>query len=344
MTRVPRLAAVAAVAALVLSGCGGAVRAGAAATVGDERITTTALRDVVTRGLADPSAAQTVGADRPAFERSVLARMIQHLVLVEAARVQRVAVTGGQIDAAYDRLVRQLGGEERLEAEALKAGIARADLRGVIADLELGEAVSDVLTADVDVPEAVLRKAYADNIAQYDQVRSAHILVPTLKQAQELKAKAEADPAGFAALAGQFSQDSTTKGRGGDLGYQGRGALEKSFETAIFGADPGTFVLARSSFGFHVIHVVDRRTTTFEQATNELRRVLLQPQRQEALGALLAATVKRVGVHVSPRFGTFDPLQEAVVAPVVCAATAFSSPSARPDDPGQPQATPSPGC
>jgi foldase protein PrsA len=346
VTRAPRLLVAAAAAALLLTGCG-TVRAGAAATVGDERITVTDLRDVVARGLADPSAEQTVGADRPAFERRVLARLIQHRVLAEAARKEGVSVTAGQVDEAYDRFAAQLGGEEQLKAAALKEGISLADLRGVIADSALRDALADALTADIAVPEAALRRAYQDNIAEFDQVRSAHILVPTLAQAQQLLVRAQADPTRFGDLAGEFSQDTTTKERGGDLGYQGRGALEKPFETAIFAAKPGSVVLARTSFGFHVILVIDRRTTTFEQATADLRRSLLGPQRQEALGALLGRTVQRLGVHVSPRFGTFDPQQEDVLAPVVCAATDASSPSPRPDGTGadaQPQATPSPGC
>jgi parvulin-like peptidyl-prolyl isomerase len=347
VTRAPRLMAAAAAAVLLVTGCG-TVRAGAAATVGEERITVSQLRDLVTRGLDDPSAEQTVGADRPAYERSVLARMIQHLVLVEAAREQGVSVTNGQVDAAYDRFAAQLGGEAQLKAEALKAGIAETDLRGVIADTALRDAIADALTADIEVPEDALRQAYQQSIAQYDQVQSAHILVPTLKQAQDLLARVRANPASFPELARQYSQDTTTKERGGELGYQGRGALEKPFETAIFGAEPGTFVLARTTFGFHVISVTDRRTTTFEQAVPELRRQLLGPDRQQALVELLSSTVRRLGVHVNPRYGTFDPTQEDVVPHVVCAATDASSPSPRPDDAapeeGAPEATPSPGC
>jgi parvulin-like peptidyl-prolyl isomerase len=346
VTRAPRLLAVAGLVALLTTGCG-TVRAGAAATVGDERITVTDLRDLVARGLADPSAQQTVGADRPTYERSVLARMIQHLVLVEAARQEGVSVTAGQVDQAYDRFVAQLGGEQQLKAEALKAGIALEDLRGVIADTALRDGLADALTADVVVPEGILRQAYQQNIAQYDQVRSAHILVPTRAEAEQLLVRAKADPERFGDLAGQYSQDTTTKDRGGDLGYQGRGALEKPFETAIFAARPGTVVLARTTFGYHVIYVIDRRTTTFEQAVTDLRRTLLGEQRQAALVGLLGDTVKRLGVHVNPRFGTFDAAQEDVLAPVVCAATDASSPSPRPDDAGsdaQPQATPSPGC
>ena len=43
------------------------------------------------------------------------------------------------------------------------------------------------------------------------------------------------------------AQDTSNKATGGDLGFQGRGALEKPFENAIFSARPGTFTTARTS-------------------------------------------------------------------------------------------------
>src|SRR5690242_13285678 len=108
--RASRCLAVAGLLAVTLSACG-TPRAGAAATVGDERITTSELHAVVQRSLADPSAEQTVGADKPGFERSVLARMIQHLVLVKAAEETGVTVDGATVDEAFDTFAAQLGGE-----------------------------------------------------------------------------------------------------------------------------------------------------------------------------------------------------------------------------------------
>jgi foldase protein PrsA len=339
--RAPRLLALTGLAALLLSGCG-TVRAGAAATVGGDRITTSALETLVARGLADPSAQQNVGSDRAGFERSVLARMIQHLIITAAAKAHDVSVDGATIDAAYDAFAAQIGSEQALKAEALKAGIAERDLRGAIADAALRDALGDKLTAGLPVPESVLRQAYQVNIAQFDRVHSAHILVSTLAQARQILAAVKADPSKFPVLAARFSLDTSNKDSGGDLGFQGKGALEKPFETAIFAAKPGSFVLAHTSFGFHVIHVIARQTTTFEQATVQLRRTLLSQQRQQLIARVLHDTAVRLGVHVNPRFGVFNLDTEDVTAKPVCASTAVSSPSPRADDSGTPQPSASP--
>lgn len=344
MTRTLRLLALTGIATLAVTGCAGTVRTGAAATVGDERITTSSLDAVVTRGLADPAAKQAAGADRAAFEREALGRLIQHDVVVEAARRQGVTVDGATVDKLQDQLSAQFTSQgSSLAAEAAKAGIAPKDLRQTLTDAALRDALADKLTASIDVPQSALEQAYRANIAQFDQVDSAHILVPSKALAQQVLAKVKADPKQFAALAAQYSTDTSTKDKGGELGFQGRGALEKPFETAIFSNPPGSYVLAQTRYGFHVIHVIARNTTSLAQATPTLRRNLLSQQRTEALAAYLAKVSKDLGVHVNPRFGSWDAQSQQVVATPVCPGTAVSSPSPRPGAPA-PDPSASPVC
>ena len=353
MIRTPSLLlAVSAVSVLVLTGCGdGTVRTGAAATVGDDRITTSALDGVVTRGLQDTAAAQKVGADKAAFERDALGRIIQHEIVTAAAAKLGVTVSGADVDSYsrdLDQRIVQSGQGASLKAAASAAGIAPADQRQFFTDLVLKEAIADKLTADLTVPDSILLDGYKQNLAQYDQVHSAHILVATKPLADDILRQVKADPSTFAALAAKYSTDTSSKTTGGDLGFQGRGALVPEFEKAIFGNAPGSYVEAHTQFGYHVIHVIERRTTTFAQAKRDLRRQVLQSQRAEKLDAYLAKVTKDLGVHVNPRFGVWDASQEQVVVPGTCPSTAFSSPSPRPGDAATPAptdaATPTPTC
>ncbi len=326
------LAALGLTAALALTGCGDGVgQRGAAATVGDQRVTTSQLDDLVTRSLADAEAKQTVGADPVAFERAALRRIISHLIITAAAARENVTVTGAAVDATFERFAQQTGGIDGLKAAAKKQGVAEPDLREALTDVTLRDALGDKLTASITVPEAQLKQAYAANIAQYDTVRSSHILVATLARAKQLLAAVKATPSRFPDLAKQFSTDTGSKDKGGDLGYQGKGALEKNFETAIFTNPPGSFVIAKTQFGFHVIQVVDRRTVTFAQAQPELRRNLLSQQRMTAVDGLILKVSKDLGVEVNPRFGTWDVTTQQVIASPVCPG-AVTSPSPRPGD------------
>ena len=344
MTRTLRLLALSVAAALALTGCGGTVRTGAAATIGDDRITTTALEEVVTRGLASPLAQQNIGSDKVGLQRSALARLIERLLLEKAAAEKKVTLNGAAIDAAVDEYAAQAGGEQQLQDAAAKVGIAPQDLRQAIADFALRDAIADTLTASIEIPAQVLEQAYQANIAQFDKVHSAHILVATKALADSILAQVKADPAKFGPLAAQYSADTSNKDRGGDLGFQGRGALEKAFEDAIFNNKPGSYVIAKTSFGFHVIHVIERKTVSLEQAQVQLRRNLLDQQRQTALLDYLQELTKKLGVHVNPRFGTWDGSTQSVVAIPDCPGTAVSSPSPRPGETPAADQAPAPDC
>jgi parvulin-like peptidyl-prolyl isomerase len=345
VTRTLRLLAVSAVAAVALTGCGdGTIRTGAAATVGNDRITDSALSTLVKRSLAAPGAAAAAGADKVAFERSALTRLLQHLILTRAASDENVTVTPTAVDTAVAGFASGAGGEAALEEQASKAGIAKSDLRGAIGDAVLRDALGDKLTESIQVPAADLQKAYDANIAQFDQVHSAHILVAKLATAQTILAAVKADPSSFAKQAALYSSDTSDKDKGGDLGFQGRGALAKPFEDAIFGNKSGSYVIAHTTFGFHVIHVIERKTTSVADATPMLRRQLLRDQRGAVLRAYLLRVAKKLGVHVNPRFGAWNAADQTVAVTADCPATTFSTPSPRPGDAPAVAATGAPAC
>ena len=333
MTRTPRrlaLLATAGLAVVTLSACGDSpVRAGAAATVGDVRITTTALNALVTRGLADPQAEQQLGADKATFQRQTLSRLINHQVLAEAAKEAGVTITEGDVDAQIADFERQAGGAQQLEQQAAQNGIAKQDLRPFVRDIVLNDALGDKLTADIQVPQAQLEALYQQNAAQNDQVHAAHILVADKATADDILSQVQADPSKFAALAAKYSTDTSNKDKGGDLGFAGRGAFVKEFEDAVFGAKPGEFLVVKTEFGYHVVHVIDRRTTTLAQQTKALRRQVLQKEREQATAELLSKVARKLGVKVNPRFGRWNATQGSVDA-VPVGASSVSSPAPSP--------------
>lgn len=153
----------------------------------------------------------------------------------------------------------------------------------------------DAQRQKVAVPPADIQRYYNENIQQFqtpEQIRASHILLNTgggkdeaivRKRAEEILAKARAG-ADFAALAKQYSEDEGSKAAGGDLDFFPRGRMVPEFEEAAWKMKPGEISdLVKSSFGFHIIKLADRRPGT-SQSLDQVR-----PQIQAQLAADLAS-------------------------------------------------------
>ena len=115
----------------------------------------------------------------------------------------------------------------------------------------------DTLAADVTVTPDEVKAQYAATAKQYtqdEQRQAAHILIAVKpdasaadkaaakKKAEDVLAQAKANPAKFAELAKQYSQDPGSAAQGGDLGSNPRGTMVKAFDDAVFSAKPGEIV------------------------------------------------------------------------------------------------------
>jgi len=116
------------------------------------------------------------------------------------------------------------------------------------------------------------RELYTLDKAKYtvpEQIRAAHILVRTdrrgkedaLKLAQDVRAKALAGGADFAALAREFSEDKAVRTNGGDLGWFAAAQMDPAFSAGAFALRKEGEVSepVLSSFGYHVIRLDARK-------------------------------------------------------------------------------------
>jgi parvulin-like peptidyl-prolyl isomerase len=64
----------------------------------------------------------------------------------------------------------------------------------------------------------------------------------------------------FGKLADEYTEDPSGKGRGGDLGWFGRGMMVKPFEETAFGLKPGEVSgVIETQFGYHIVKLDERR-------------------------------------------------------------------------------------
>lgn len=162
----------------------------------------------------------------------------------------------------------------------------------------------------VQVPDADVEAFYTQNKAQYStegRVRASHILLKTegkddatvKAKAEALLAQAKAPNADFAALARANSEDEGSAVNGGDLNYFGKGQMVPEFEAAAFGLKPGQISdLVKTTFGYHIIKVVDSQPETVRPVADVKPEIIDQlkwqkaQQQAEQIGKAMEAAIK----------------------------------------------------
>jgi peptidyl-prolyl cis-trans isomerase D len=169
------------------------------------------------------------------------------------------------------------------------------------------------LLVDVDgirsrtiVPTADIERVYNANIEQYstpEQIRASHVLLKTDgKDDAAVKARAEEllkqarGGADFAELARKNSEDETTAKNGGDLDYFGRGRMVPEFDQVAFAMQPGDLSdLVKTSFGYHIIKLVDKKPGTTKTLAEVRQQISdqLMVERAQAQAADMAQTLAK---------------------------------------------------
>jgi len=146
---------------------------------------------------------------------------------------------------------------------------------------------ADALAKQEPASDDEIKQAYAQRAASFrvdEQRRASHILVKTKEEAQRIFAEVKKNPARFAELAKQHSQDPGSAQKGGDLGWFGRGMMVKPFEDAVFDMKQGEVRVVPSEFGFHVVRltgVQEAKTRPLEEVRKELAADIARQKAQK---------------------------------------------------------------
>ena len=125
-----------------------------------------------------------------------------------------------------------------------------------------------VLAAKYTPPDKEVEDYYKRNadsrFKHPDEVHARHILISVPAGASDKEkaaAKAKAldvlkqaqSGSDFIKLAAKYSDDTSNKLQGGDLGTFGRGQMVKPFEDAVFAMKPGQISMVETHFGYHIV-------------------------------------------------------------------------------------------
>ena len=193
------------------------------------------------------------------------------------------------------------------------------------ARVEYVEFSTDSLLGKIEVGSDESHKFYEEHQADFgrpEERQASHILInvaagaPQAEQdaartkAEKLLAQVKQDPAKFAKLAKQFSQDPGSASKGGDLGLFGRGMMVKPFEEAAFSLKQGEIsALVKSDFGYHIIMLTaikPARVLSFDEA----REGIVNKLRQQKAGEKFAELAEKFSNAVYEQSDTLKPAAE----------------------------------
>ena len=298
---------------ILANACGGASAAPAAAhvlgtDVTDAQVATTAGVFKALAGLQHAPCGQLDGTgdtQDAACNRFALGALIQFRLAETYANGNGVTVADADLTSAIDGFESQVG-KDTVAAQLQANGVSHDDFTELVRQSLLETAVSKQLAVQ-NASEADLRSRYQQNLAQYTTLTVDHILVKTKAEAEQVYRQVTAPGAtrdDFLALARRVSIDPSAKQNSGALPAAPASQYVAAFADAAIALRPGAISHpVQTQFGWHVIRLVDKSITPFEQ----VREQLVSQQEQAAAFTDWAHQQLQTGqIDVNPSFGRFD--------------------------------------
>jgi peptidyl-prolyl cis-trans isomerase C len=304
--RLTRTSVLALVALLAFAACG--LDRPEVARVGERDVGTADLERAVSlqRALADlqgapcgqPAQGETEDA---ACERAVLSGELLWLAVQGYAERNDLGPSAGEVERAIGQLEGQVGAQVLDEALSSRS-VTRDDLS------ELGRKILTIravrtAVAEEGVGEDELRRLYEEGVLDFTVVDAIHILVESEAEARDVYRRTrDATQEEFTDLARRVSTEPGADQSGGALGAAAASGYAEPFARAAIALEPGEISQpVQTQFGWHVIYLVDKDVTPFEDA----KEGLLEPLADREFQSWLAARADELDIQVNPRYGRF---------------------------------------
>lgn len=177
------------------------------------------------------------------LRRQILREMIHQVLIEQGAAEAGITVTDEEVAERWALYVEEFGDE----ASLAEHGTTREEVEATERAALIAGKMVDAIAADIETQSV-----------EFANVR--HILCKDSEAAcRDALARIRAGE-DFATVAAEVSEDETTKERGGDLGWMGRGLVpSQALEDAIFSLSPGEMSdVVQTEYGYHVVEMIDR--------------------------------------------------------------------------------------
>jgi len=250
--------------------------------------------------------------------RKILDRVIEEKLIEQEARKSGVKVTGKEIEGAVEDVkqrnkINQEQLERALAAEGFTLETFKKDLEKRILR---GKFVRSAVSVEQKAGEKELTEFFQKNVNRYrvnESYRPAHILflIPqeaTAEQVRGIRKKSQGvlekirEGADFAKMAMEYSEDTSSRKDGGDLGYFKKGELLPTLEREAMKLKVGEVSdLIRTEVGFHILKLLDRKggePPPFEEIKQKVQEDYYEKEYEKAYQQFLSKLKEKSVIEI----------------------------------------------
>ena len=254
-------------------------------------------------------------AQRNEIYRKALDRLIDIKVLKNEVKSRNLPADEKVVTEQMQKIRERFPSEEEYKKALAGRGMTPEKLRSdMLEESRINKMMETEAAGAAAVTDAEIREFYEKNPDKFKQpeaVRASHILIRVQPGDEAARKKALAaiqnvhrqakGGKDFGDLARRHSNDGSAE-RGGDLGFFTKDRMVPEFANAAFALKPGQISdIVQTSFGYHVIRVVERRPTInvpLEQVTGQVREFLTQQRQQEKAEAFVKVLRSKSKIEV----------------------------------------------
>jgi len=252
-------------------------------------------------GLDKAFLAQKVGSKtyEEQIKENVLDGLIVRQIELQQAKKRNITLTAQEKKAIEDQINQykndsQNGPNFKLYLQTI--GATEDEYKDQIIKSQIVSKLFDELTKNQTASMSEIESYYNSHKSDYIQVKASHILFKVSDSKEEATKKKKAEEVlqmikngqNFEKLAQKYSEDENTKQKGGDLGYFRKGEMVKEFEDAAFSLGIGEISgIVKTSYGFHIIKVTDRKQLTLNDVKDEIKSTIETQKKQEYFQSLV---------------------------------------------------------